>query len=297
MLARARHDRRVDRHGARRITRNSLPRKKALDEQFQETVRRQVVPSQLGLGARRRLAVFVAALWLTAAAVVAATGVLELRNVGAARSARLVTAALLLMLVQQASAAGKCLLVAGIAVRCGDGRAWSPACPVVARRFEPGGGCRWLIAALACPSSSQRFLLDRRADQRGPRGARPDRGLPPISVDHRARAARPDARARGHARAVRALLALRDRAGRREPLGRALLSAACRGRGRRASSGFAWYSGRSSPWSDPGGFVGSVGSSLASTISSASTAPGSSSGSGGGGSSGGGGGGGGGGGW
>jgi uncharacterized membrane protein len=61
--------------------------------------------------------------------------------------------------------------------------------------------------------------------------------------------------------------------------------------------GFAWYSGSQSPWSDPGDFVGSVGSSLASSVSSASTAPGSSSGSGGGGSSGGGGGGGGGGGW
>ena len=61
--------------------------------------------------------------------------------------------------------------------------------------------------------------------------------------------------------------------------------------------GFAWYSGSSNPWDNPGDFVDSVGSSLASTISSASTAPGSSSGSGGGGSSGGGGGGGGGGGW
>jgi uncharacterized membrane protein YgcG len=64
-----------------------------------------------------------------------------------------------------------------------------------------------------------------------------------------------------------------------------------------ASQGFAWYSGSSSPWNDTGGFVDSMGSSLASTISSASAAPGSSSGSGGGGSSGGGGGGGGGGGW
>ena len=51
------------------------------------------------------------------------------------------------------------------------------------------------------------------------------------------------------------------------------------------------------PVDDTGGFVDSIGSSLASTVSSASTAPGSSSGSGGGGSSGGGGGGGGGGGW
>ena len=61
--------------------------------------------------------------------------------------------------------------------------------------------------------------------------------------------------------------------------------------------GFYWYSGRGNPWSNPSLFVNSVGASLASTISSASTAPGSSSGSGGGGFSGGGGGGGGGGGW
>jgi uncharacterized membrane protein len=61
--------------------------------------------------------------------------------------------------------------------------------------------------------------------------------------------------------------------------------------------GFAWYSGSNSPWSDPDGFSRSVGSSLATSVSAASTAPGSSSGSGGGGSSGGGGGGGGGGGW
>jgi uncharacterized membrane protein YgcG len=59
----------------------------------------------------------------------------------------------------------------------------------------------------------------------------------------------------------------------------------------------AWYAGNSDPWNDPNGFANQMGSSLASTVSSASTAPGSSSGSGGGGSSGGGGGGGGGGGW
>ena len=74
-----------------------------------------------------------------------------------------------------------------------------------------------------------------------------------------------------------------------------LLAAAATAPG--ASQGFAWYSGSSSPWNDTGGFVDNIGSSLASTVSSASTAPGSSSGSGGGGSSGGGGGGGGGGGW
>jgi uncharacterized membrane protein YgcG len=74
-----------------------------------------------------------------------------------------------------------------------------------------------------------------------------------------------------------------------------LLAAAASAPG--ATQTFGWYSGSSSPWNDTGGFVDSIGSSLASTISSASTAPGSSSGSGGGGSSGGGGGGGGGGGW
>lgn len=74
-----------------------------------------------------------------------------------------------------------------------------------------------------------------------------------------------------------------------------LLAAAAAAPG--ASQTFGWYSGSSSPWNDTGGFVDSLGSSLASTVSSASTAPGSSSGSGGGGFSGGGGGGGGGGGW
>ncbi|WP_309601445.1 DUF2207 domain-containing protein [Sphingomonas sp.] len=74
-----------------------------------------------------------------------------------------------------------------------------------------------------------------------------------------------------------------------------MLAAASAAQG--SSAAFAWYSGSSDPWSDTGGFVGSIGDSLSSAVSSASTAPGSSSGSGGGGSSGGGGGGGGGGGW
>lgn len=64
-----------------------------------------------------------------------------------------------------------------------------------------------------------------------------------------------------------------------------------------AAHSVGWYSGQSNFWDDPGGFANTVGSSLASTVSSASTSPSSSSGSGGGGSSGGGGGGGGGSGW
>ena len=65
----------------------------------------------------------------------------------------------------------------------------------------------------------------------------------------------------------------------------------------RQQSGMTWYSGSSSPWTNVNGFTAAVGATLASSVASASTAPGSSSGSGGGGFSGGGGGGGGGGGW
>ncbi len=76
-----------------------------------------------------------------------------------------------------------------------------------------------------------------------------------------------------------------------------VLAAASADPARRDSGTFGWYSGSSNAWSNPSRFAGTVGASLASSVASASTAPGSSSGSGGGGSSGGGGGGGGGGGW
>ena len=73
-----------------------------------------------------------------------------------------------------------------------------------------------------------------------------------------------------------------------------LAAAAVAGTATHAAS---WYSGDSNFWNDPGGFADNLGSSFASTVSSASTSPSSSSGSSGGGSSGGGGGGGGGSGW
>ncbi len=76
-----------------------------------------------------------------------------------------------------------------------------------------------------------------------------------------------------------------------------VLAAAAADPSRHAGSTFGWYSGSSNAWSNPSRFAGAMGASLASSVASASTAPGSSSGSGGGGSSGGGGGGGGGGGW
>jgi hypothetical protein len=76
-----------------------------------------------------------------------------------------------------------------------------------------------------------------------------------------------------------------------------VLAAAAADPSRAGNRGMGWYSGSQSPWSNPGRFAGTMGGALASSVASASTAPGSSSGSGGGGSSGGGGGGGGGGGW
>ena len=76
-----------------------------------------------------------------------------------------------------------------------------------------------------------------------------------------------------------------------------VLAAAAADPGRQNGHTLGWYSGSSNAWTNPARFAGTVGASLASSVASASTAPGSSSGSGGGGSSGGGGGGGGGGGW
>ena len=127
-------------------------------------------------------------------------------------------------------------------------------------------------AAAGAAAGRLGLLVDCCADQGGPQGPRPYRRLQAISVDHRARAAGPHDPARGHARAVRALSALRDRAGGREPLGRALRWRAC-GRRAQGRQGFAWYAGSSNPWNDPGRFADSVGSSLASTISSARPRP------------------------
>lgn len=77
----------------------------------------------------------------------------------------------------------------------------------------------------------------------------------------------------------------------------AVLAAAAADPARKDGNTFGWYSGSSNAWSNPSRFAGTVGATLASSVASASSAPGSNSGSGGGGSSGGGGGGGGGGGW
>ena len=239
------------------------------------------------------IALFLAALWLTAAAVVAATGVLELTIVLIALGA-IVTTILLLLLVQDMRSTGKCLVI--LAILVSGGIAAVVGFPVIAAAFASGWlaplafplvGLPLVISAffwIAAPTREGRAVLDRIAGFRQylsiAEGERLDRMTPPKDTPELFERYLPFAIALG----VENHWADRFQS--------VLAQAAAQGR-----QGFAWYAGSSSPWDDTSGFVSAVGSSLTSTVSSASTAPGSSSGSGGGGSSGGGGGGGGGGGW
>jgi uncharacterized membrane protein YgcG len=239
------------------------------------------------------VAVFLAALWLTSAAVAAATGVVDLRMVLVALGS-LLTIALLLIVVQSMQAVGKCLIVAIImlfgALALGTGM------PILTAAFESGWllplvfpllGLPLVISAfwwIAAPTREGRAVLDRIAGFRQylsiTEGQRLDRMTAPKDTPELFEKLLPYAIALG----------VENRWAERF---HDVLAAASVERQQQ----FGWYSGSSNAWDNPGSFVGRVGSGLASTVSSASTAPGSSSGSGGGGSSGGGGGGGGGGGW
>jgi len=238
------------------------------------------------------LIAFLAVLWLTAAAVVAATDGAEVWQIGVVLGALALSAVLWLLFHE--STVGKCLLTlvsfAAISVGFTLGMPiliaalasgwWLPlilpllALPLVISAF-------WWIAA---PTPEGQQVLDHIAGFKQylsiTEGERLDRMNPPKDTPAIFEKYLPYAIALG----VENHWAKRFAA--------VLAAAAVQGR-----QGFVWYSGSSNPWDNPTGFVDTMGSSLSSTISSASTAPGSSSGSGGGGSSGGGGGGGGGGGW
>ena len=233
-----------------------------------------------------------AGLWLVAASIVAATGLgvtAVLVPLGAA-----VTAALLFIWVQTAAAVGKCLMslagfvFASLAIATGapiffqalQSHWWTPlvfpllALPLAISAFF------WIDA----PTSEGRKVLDRIAGFKQY-----------LSITERERLDRmhpPEDTPELFERYLPYAIALGVENRWAERFAGVLAAAAAQGQ-----SGFGWYSGSSNPWDNPGGFADTVGSSLSSTISSASTAPGSRSGSGGGGSSGGGGGGGGGGGW
>ncbi|MEO7635993.1 MAG: DUF2207 domain-containing protein [Sphingomicrobium sp.] len=236
---------------------------------------------------------FLAALWIAAAAVAAATNAASLLPVGVILGC-LAFAAIVGSVIQSSSATGKCLLSAlalgAVAV------AFFTGMPMLGQALASGWWLPMLIPALAlplvvtaffwisAPTSEGRAVLDRIAGFKQylsiTEGERFDRMMPPKDTPEIFEKYLPYAIALG----------VENRWADR--FAGVLAAAAAQGQ-----QGFAWYSGSNNPWSDPGGFANSVGDSLSSTISSASTAPGSSSGSGGGGSSGGGGGGGGGGGW
>ena len=239
------------------------------------------------------LLLFFAAIWLAAAAVVAAINGTELWMVVVGVGAILV-AALLAPLIKSASTVGKCLLslVAFAAVAV----AFAIGFPILGQALVSGWWLPLLLPVLAlplvlsafwwisAPTLEGRKTLDHIAGFKQylsiTERERLDRMTPPADTPELFEKYLPFAIALG----VENRWAARFAA--------VLAAAAAQGQ-----QGFAWYSGSGNPWSNPTDFANSMGSSLASTISSASTAPGSSSGSGGGGSSGGGGGGGGGGGW
>lgn len=238
-------------------------------------------------------AVFVASLWLAAAAVTLATEIAAPLQVAVAVGAAVATI-LFLLLQDDFRSGGKCLFVVASVVF--GFAALALGAPVFFQALQTDWWFPLLIPALAlplvlsafwwisAPTLEGRRVLDQIAGFRQylsiAERDRLDRMTPPADTPELFEKYLPYAIA----------LEVENRwADRFAPV---LAAAAAQGQ-----QGFAWYSGSHSPWSDADGFTRSVGSSLASSVSSASTAPGSSSGSGGGGSSGGGGGGGGGGGW
>ncbi len=265
--------------------------KKILDEVLKDSYEGRLFNKNWGW-AFGGLLLFIAALWLVAASIVAAVGLdvkLILVSLGAA-----VTAALLIAWVQTATKTGKCLATFLIVVF--GGLAVVTGAPILVQALATGWLLPFAPALLAlplvisaffwidAPTKEGRGVLDRIAGFKQylsiTERERLDRMNPPQDTPEIFERFLPYAIALG----------VENRWANR--FAGVLAAAAAQGQ-----QGFAWYAGSHRPWDDPGRFANDVGSSLSNAISSASTAPGSSSGSGGGGFSGGGGGGGGGGGW
>ena len=239
------------------------------------------------------LSIFIAAMWLVAASVAMASGFADTLTIAVALGAAV--AAILFLFLQKASGSGGKCLFSGLGILFGFG-ALSLGAPLFVQALNSGWWFPLLLPALSfpivlsafwwisAPTAEGRRVLDHIAGFKQylsiTERERLDRMTPPADTPEIFEKYLPFAIALG---------VENHWADRFAPV---LAAAAASGQ-----QGFAWYSGSNSPWSNPTGFTSSVGSSLASSVSSASTAPGSSSGSGGGGSSGGGGGGGGGGGW
>lgn len=266
--------------------------KEALEDVLSDKYDGKLFKRNLGWAAAG-LALFVAALWLVAAAIALATGFASGSAIAVAIGAA-ITALLLLVLQEQLLRGAKILLIA-LAVLFGLG-ALVVGAPLFLAALTTGWLFPLILPALALPLVFSAFWWMSAPTLEGRRVLDHIAGFKQyLSITERERLDRmtppedtPELFERYLPYAI--ALGVENRwANRFAPV---LAAAAAQG-----AHGFVWYSGSGSPWSDPSDFVESVGSSLATSVSSASTAPGSSSGSGGGGFSGGGGGGGGGGGW
>ena len=262
--------------------------KKALKDNFKKRFEGVLFHRNWGW-ALAGLALFLAAIWAVGVAVALATGVSGLTPVLVSLGAT-VAAALFLLLLNDSENVGRCLII--IAAMVFGGLALFAGVPVIFDALATGWwwpflpllvGLPLVLSAfwwISAPTREGRQVLDRIAGFRQylsiAEGERLDRMTPHERTPELFERFLPYAIALG--------VENRWADGFRDVLAAASVQ---------ASQSFHWYSGSSSPWSDAGGFVDSVGSSLATSVNSASTSPGS----GGGGFSGGGGGGGGGGGW
>ena len=239
------------------------------------------------------LVLLIAALWLTSAAIVAATDGAAVWQVGVTVGSLALTT-ILVTLLQGSTATGKCLL-SMLAVVSG-GVAVALGLPILGEALESGWLLPLALPLLALPLVASAFIWIDAPTKEGRAVLDRVAGFKQyLSITERERLDRmtaPQDTPEIFEKYLPYAIALGVENRWADRFAGVLAAAAASGH-----QGFAWYAGSSDPWSNPGRFADSVGSSLASTISSASTAPGSSSGSGGGGSSGGGGGGGGGGGW
>jgi len=228
-----------------------------------------------------------------AAAVVAATDGAAIWQILVTLGASIV-AALLAMMIHGSSTVGKCLLTVGMFVA--GAAALATGGPIIIEALNTGWWLPILLPLLALPLVISSFFWIAAPTRDGRRVLNEIAGFKQyLSITERERLDRmnpPEDTPELFERFLPYAIALGVENRWADRFSGILAAAAAQGQ-----QGFAWYSGSNSPWSNPGRFADSVGSTLASTVSSASTAPGSSSGSGGGGSSGGGGGGGGGGGW
>ena len=262
--------------------------KKGLDRVLKENYEGKLFHKNWGWAIAGILLV-IGALWFSAAAVVAATDGGQVWMIGVGIG-MLALAAILVALMHGMSKTGKCLLTV-CAFICGS-IALALGAPIMGQAVASGWWQPLALPLLALPLALSAFAWIDAPTKEGRAVLDRIAGFKQyLSITERERLDRmhpPEDTPELFERYLPYAVALGVENRWADRFAGVLAAAAAQGQ-----QGFGWYSGSGDPWNNPGSFVNSMGSSLASTVSSASTAPGS----GGGGSSGGGGGGGGGGGW